>query len=85
MDAWGLGCLMQEAFGGRELARTEDLRNTVSIPKPALQVTAGQQTSLALCLVDAMSVALVYDAQQATLSLYKATSWHAHAWSVQYQ
>ena len=38
VDAWGLGCLMQEAFGGQELQRTEDLRNTESIPKPALQV-----------------------------------------------
>lgn len=28
VDAWGLGCLMQEVYSGRPLARTEDLRNT---------------------------------------------------------
>jgi hypothetical protein len=28
VDAWGLGCLIQEVFSGRPLARTEDLRNT---------------------------------------------------------
>ncbi|KAK9810296.1 hypothetical protein WJX72_008245 [[Myrmecia] bisecta] len=37
VDAWGLGCLMQEAFSGQQLARTEDLRNTDRIPKPLLQ------------------------------------------------
>ncbi|EFN51516.1 hypothetical protein CHLNCDRAFT_140213 [Chlorella variabilis] len=33
VDAWGLGCLMQEVFSGSPLARTEDLRNTDCIPK----------------------------------------------------
>ena len=28
VDAWGLGCLMQEVYSGAPLARTEDLRNT---------------------------------------------------------
>lgn len=28
VDAWGLGCLMQEVYSGRPLERTEDLRNT---------------------------------------------------------
>ena len=37
VDAWGLGCLMQESFSGRPLARTEDLRNTSSIPQAVLQ------------------------------------------------
>jgi SCY1-like protein 1 len=27
VDAWGLGCLMQEVYSGGALARTEDLRN----------------------------------------------------------
>lgn len=38
VDAWGLGCLVQEAFSGRELSRTEDLRNLVPIPKTVAQV-----------------------------------------------
>lgn len=38
VDAWGLGCLMQEAFSGQQLARTEDLRSTAHIPPPVLQV-----------------------------------------------
>lgn len=42
IDAWGLGCLLQEAFGGRELARTEDLRSTENIPKAILQVRCRQ-------------------------------------------
>lgn len=37
VDAWGMGCLMQEAFSGRPLARTEDLRNTSAIPQAVLQ------------------------------------------------
>lgn len=37
VDAWGLGCTIQEVFsGGMSLARTEDLRNTASIPKELL-------------------------------------------------
>jgi len=40
VDAWGLGCLMQEAFTGRTLTRTEELRNTESIPQAVLQVTS---------------------------------------------
>ena len=38
VDAWGVGCLMQEAFSGRLLTQTEDLRNTEQIPKAVLQV-----------------------------------------------
>lgn len=38
VDAWGMGCLMQEAFSAKELMRTEDLRNTDTIPPPLLQV-----------------------------------------------
>ena len=41
VDAWGLGCLMQEAFSGVELSRTEDLRNLDPIPKPVAQVRWG--------------------------------------------
>ncbi|KAL4423761.1 hypothetical protein ABPG75_001062 [Micractinium tetrahymenae] len=37
VDAWGLGCLMQEVYSGRPLARTEDLRSTDHIPKELLQ------------------------------------------------
>lgn len=35
VDAWGMGCLMQEIFSGRRLARTEDLRELSRVP-PAL-------------------------------------------------
>lgn len=28
VDAWGLGCLVQEVYSGAPLGRTEDLRNT---------------------------------------------------------
>lgn len=38
VDAWGMGCLMQEGFSGRPLSRTEDLRNTRAIPQAVLQV-----------------------------------------------
>ncbi|GAB4824254.1 hypothetical protein N2152v2_011300 [Parachlorella kessleri] len=37
VDAWGLGCLMQELYSGSPLARMEDLRNTEPIPKDLLQ------------------------------------------------
>lgn len=36
VDAWGLGCLMQEIYSGNTLARTEDLRNTSCIPQSVL-------------------------------------------------
>ncbi|RLM91881.1 putative inactive serine/threonine-protein kinase scy1 isoform X2 [Panicum miliaceum] len=36
IDSWGLGCLIFELFSGAKLARTEDLRNTASIPKSLL-------------------------------------------------
>ena len=36
VDAWGLGCLMQEVFSGRPLARMEDLRSMEPIPKAIL-------------------------------------------------
>ena len=39
VDAWGLGCLIQEAYRGKELARTEELRDTSSIPKSVLPVS----------------------------------------------
>ncbi len=38
VDAWGVGCLMQEAFSAKILSRTEDLRSTEPIPQPLLQV-----------------------------------------------
>jgi hypothetical protein len=38
VDAWGLGCLMQEAYSGQPLQRTEGLRNLDNIPKPVAQV-----------------------------------------------
>ncbi|GER42499.1 protein kinase family protein with ARM repeat domain [Striga asiatica] len=37
IDSWGLGCLIYELFSGLKLSRTEDLRNTTSIPKSLLQ------------------------------------------------
>ncbi|KAL3698434.1 hypothetical protein R1sor_012510 [Riccia sorocarpa] len=36
LDSWGLGCLIYELFLGSKLTRTEDLRNTQSIPKTLL-------------------------------------------------
>lgn len=36
VDAWGLGCLMQEVYSGSPLARTEDLRNTSCIQETVL-------------------------------------------------
>ncbi|EIE25277.1 ARM repeat-containing protein, partial [Coccomyxa subellipsoidea C-169] len=36
VDAWGLGCLMQEVYSGQMLTRTEDLRNVASISKGLL-------------------------------------------------
>jgi len=37
VDAWGLGCLIQEVYSGALLVRTEDLRTTESLPQPLLQ------------------------------------------------
>ncbi len=56
VDAWGLGCLMHEAYAGQPLARIEDLRSIDAIPKAVLPVrpargssagctTAGQPTT----------------------------------------
>jgi len=36
IDSWGPGCFIFELFSGAKLARTEDLRNTASIPKSLL-------------------------------------------------
>jgi SCY1-like protein 1 len=36
VDAWGLGCLIQEVYSGNSLSRTEDLRVTDNIPKNLL-------------------------------------------------
>ncbi|XP_018719669.2 probable inactive serine/threonine-protein kinase scy1 isoform X2 [Eucalyptus grandis] len=36
IDSWGLGCLIYELFSGMKLSRTEELRNTASIPKSLL-------------------------------------------------
>lgn len=36
IDSWGMGCLIYELFSGIRLSRTEDLRNTSSIPKSLL-------------------------------------------------
>lgn len=36
IDSWGLGCLMHELFSGMKLGRTEELKNTASIPKSLL-------------------------------------------------
>ncbi|XP_065870637.1 uncharacterized protein [Euphorbia lathyris] len=37
IDSWGLGCLIYELFSGIKLGKTEELRNTGSIPKSLLQ------------------------------------------------
>ncbi|KAG8651559.1 hypothetical protein MANES_07G142600v8 [Manihot esculenta] len=37
IDSWGLGCFIYELFSGIKLGKTEELRNTVSIPKSLLQ------------------------------------------------
>lgn len=36
IDSWGLGCLIYELFTGAKLGKTEELRNTASIPKSLL-------------------------------------------------
>ncbi|XP_024030972.1 N-terminal kinase-like protein isoform X2 [Morus notabilis] len=36
IDSWGLGCLIYELFSGMKLSKTEELRNTASIPKSLL-------------------------------------------------
>ncbi|XWS74485.1 hypothetical protein CRYUN_Cryun01aG0002100 [Craigia yunnanensis] len=36
IDSWGLGCLIHEIFSGMKLGKTEELRNTASIPKSLL-------------------------------------------------
>uniref|UniRef100_M4C7M3 Protein kinase domain-containing protein n=1 Tax=Brassica campestris TaxID=3711 RepID=M4C7M3_BRACM len=36
IDSWGLGCLIYELFSGSKLGKTEELRNTVGIPKSLL-------------------------------------------------
>ncbi|KAE8728537.1 ATP-dependent RNA helicase DBP7-like isoform X1 [Hibiscus syriacus] len=36
IDSWGLGCLISEIFSGTKLGKTEELRNTASIPKSLL-------------------------------------------------
>ncbi|XP_061357386.1 uncharacterized protein LOC133301724 isoform X2 [Gastrolobium bilobum] len=36
IDSWGMGCLIYEVFSGLRLGKTEELRNTVSIPKSLL-------------------------------------------------
>ncbi|XP_076916721.1 uncharacterized protein LOC143576539 isoform X1 [Bidens hawaiensis] len=36
IDSWGLGCLIYEIFAGLKLSKTEELRNTGSIPKSLL-------------------------------------------------
>ncbi|XP_021754954.1 probable inactive serine/threonine-protein kinase scy1 [Chenopodium quinoa] len=33
IDSWGMGCLIYEIFSGTRLSKTEELRNTSSIPK----------------------------------------------------
>ncbi|XP_043816888.1 N-terminal kinase-like protein isoform X2 [Manihot esculenta] len=37
IDSWGLGCFIYELFSGTKLGKTEELRNTGSIPKSLLQ------------------------------------------------
>ncbi|KAL3334469.1 hypothetical protein AABB24_030945 [Solanum stoloniferum] len=36
IDSWGLGCLIYELFSCTKLSKTEELRNTASIPKSLL-------------------------------------------------
>lgn len=36
IDSWGLGCLIYELFSALKLSKTEELRNTASIPKSLL-------------------------------------------------
>ncbi|CAN0877207.1 N-terminal kinase-like protein [Linum grandiflorum] len=36
IDAWGLGCFINELFSGIKLGKTEELRNTAAIPKSLL-------------------------------------------------
>ncbi|KAK9070464.1 hypothetical protein SSX86_010866 [Deinandra increscens subsp. villosa] len=36
IDSWGLGCFIYELFSGLKLSKTEELRNTTSLPKSLL-------------------------------------------------
>lgn len=36
IDSWGLGCLIYEIFSGLKISKTEELRNTSSLPKSLL-------------------------------------------------
>ncbi|KAJ0695115.1 putative protein kinase domain, armadillo-like helical [Helianthus annuus] len=36
IDSWGLGCFIYELFSGLKLSKTEELRNTASLPKSLL-------------------------------------------------
>jgi len=47
VDAWGLGCLMHEAYAGQPLARIEDLRSIDAIPKAVLPVRPARGDPLA--------------------------------------
>lgn len=78
VDAWGMGCLMQEAFSAKELMRTEDLRNTDTIPPPLLQVGLpavlfhhpschrGTGTKLFLCRRESWNLGEVAEAKAST-------------------
>ena len=46
VDAWGLGCLMQEVYSGQFLTRTEELRNVIPIPKAVLPVISTAHQNL---------------------------------------
>lgn len=50
VDAWGLGCLLQETFSGKTLLRAEDLRQTASIPPGILQVLSELKCVCVWCI-----------------------------------
>ena len=49
VDAWGLGCLVQEVFSGKYLQRTEDLRNLACIPAVRRPLTPCSLACLNTC------------------------------------
>jgi SCY1-like protein 1 len=41
VDAWGMGCLVQEIFAGHKLARTEELRELARVPQVSARGGSG--------------------------------------------
>jgi hypothetical protein len=46
VDAWGVGCFIQEIFSGRKLTRTEELRELSRIPQARRCASAAVESQL---------------------------------------